>query len=94
MIGDDWKGMKEKVTGMPALKKKKKITEKIKIWYVLLKTFYDSFLFFRINKQLNTQNTQKYFHPCVTSQSKSKKCPLKGGSKRELCFMEHACHHL
>jgi hypothetical protein len=39
MIGDDWKGMKEKVTGMPALKKKKKRTGKRKSWDGLRNTF-------------------------------------------------------
>jgi hypothetical protein len=39
MIGDDWKGMKEKVTGMPALKKKKKRTGKRKSWAGLRNTF-------------------------------------------------------
>lgn len=80
-------------------KKKKRNRKKKKLgWFAkhLLGQLF-LFLFFRINKQLNTQNTQKLLSSLCHITIKKQKMPPKRGSKRELCFMEHACnacHHL
>jgi hypothetical protein len=61
MIGDDWKGMKEKVTGMPALKKKKKEQEKEKVGLVCETPFRTAFCFLGLTNNLTHKTLKNTF---------------------------------